>query len=492
MAMIQVKHLTFGYDGNPDNVFEDVSFQMDTDWKLGFIGRNGRGKTTFLKLLLGEYAYSGHISCPVPVSYFPYPVPDAAWNTLEIAEALAPEAEQWQLSRELSLLQVDQDVLYRPFETLSNGEQTKVLLAVLFLRENRFLLIDEPTNHLDEEARETVCRYLNGKKGFILVSHDRWLLDHCVDHVLSVNRADIEVQAGNFSSWRENRERQDQFERAEQEKLKKEVDRLAKAARRTSDWSDKTEKGKYNTRNSGLRPDRGYIGHKAAKMMQRSKTIDLRRETAVEEKAKLLKNLETAERLVLRPMEYPKRVLAEANGLSAFYGEKCVFSNARFTIERGDRIAVCGRNGCGKSTLLKLLLGEPVTHTGELQIGGNLVCSYVQQQTDGLKGDLRAYAEQNGLDESLFKAILRKLDFSRQQFEKDMAGYSDGQKKKVLLARSLCQPAHLYVWDEPLNFIDVLSRMQMEELILDSGPTLLFVEHDRAFRERIATKFLVL
>ena len=177
MALIQVKDLTFGYDGNPDNVFEHVTFQMDTNWKLGFIGRNGRGKTTFLRLLLGEYPYRGTISC-------------------------APDYELWRLQLELSLLRVDAEVLDRPFCTLSNGEQTKVLLAALFLDEGRFLLIDEPTNHLDEEARDAVCRYLNGKKGFILVSHDRTLLDGCVDHILALNRADIEVQAGTSLSGR--------------------------------------------------------------------------------------------------------------------------------------------------------------------------------------------------------------------------------------------------------------------------------------------------
>lgn len=488
MALIQVNDLTFGYDGSPDNVFEHATFQMDTNWKLGFIGRNGRGKTTFLRLLMGELPDHGAISCPVPAAYFPFSVPDPTADALAAAEALAPGVELWQLQRECSLLQVEPDVLCRPFSTLSSGEQTKVLLAVLFLHEGRFLLIDEPTNHLDEAAREAVCRYLNGKKGFLLVSHDRTLLDGCVDHILSINRTDIEVQAGNFSSWQENRNRQDQFERTEQEKLKKEVSRLTQAARRAADWSCETEKGKFDTRNSGLRPDRGFVGHKAAKMMKRSKNIEVRRESAAEEKAKLLKNWEQAEALRLHPLEYPKQVLVEAEDLSASYGEKAVFSGVRFSICRGDRVAVCGKNGCGKSTLLKLVLGEEIPHTGTLHIGGNLVVSRVPQETTGLRGSLRALAEREGLDEPLFKAILRKLDFSREQFGKDMSAYSEGQKKKVLLATSLCRPAHLYVWDEPLNYIDVLSREQIEALLLASRPTLLFVEHDRTFREKIATK----
>ena len=132
--------------------------------------------------------------------------------------------------------------------------------------------------------------------------------------------------------------------------------------------------------------------------------------------------------------------------------------------------------------------GQELPHTGTLWRAGGLKVSYVPQDGAFLRGDLRSFARESGIDESLFKAILRKLDFERAQFEKDMADYSGGQKKKVLIARSLCQDAHLYLWDEPLNFIDVYSRMQIESLLLECQPTMVFVEHDRAFSERIATK----
>ena len=105
-----------------------------------------------------------------------------------------------------------------------------------------------------------------------------------------------------------------------------------------------------------------------------------------------------------------------------------------------------------------------------------------------MKGSLSEFAEKSGIDETLLKAILRKLDFGREQFEKGMENFSGGQKKKVLIARSLCEQAHLYVWDEPLNFIDIYSRMQIERLILEMRPTLLLVEHDRAFRDAAAGK----
>ncbi|HDF3508891.1 TPA: ABC-F family ATP-binding cassette domain-containing protein, partial [Staphylococcus aureus] len=116
--------------------------------------------------------------------------------------------------------------------------------------------------------------------------------------------------------------------------------------------------------------------------------------------------------------------------------------------------------------------------------------SYVQQDTSHLKGMLADFIEENEIDESLFKAILRKLDFDRVQFEKDISHYSGGQKKKLLIAKSLCEKAHLYIWDEPLNFIDIYSRMQIEELIQTFNPTMVFVEHDQTFQETISTKII--
>ncbi|WP_278382387.1 ATP-binding cassette domain-containing protein, partial [Clostridium tyrobutyricum] len=285
MSLINVTNLTFGYDGSYDNIFENVSFQLDSDWKLGFTGRNGRGKTTFLNLLLGKYEYKGNISANVDFEYFPFKVENKENITLDVIGDILPNYIHWKLMRELSLLEVSEDVLYRPFHLLSNGEQTKVMLAVLFLKENSFLLIDEPTNHLDIKARKIVGDYLNTKKGFILVSHDRNFLDNCVDHILSINKTNIEVQKGNFSSWLENKKRQDDFEIAENAKLKKDISRLSKSIRQTDTWSGKVEKTKHGTKNSGSKVDKGYIGHKSAKMMKRSKTIEKRQQSAFDKKS---------------------------------------------------------------------------------------------------------------------------------------------------------------------------------------------------------------
>lgn len=492
MSLIHVTNLTFAYDGSYDNIFENVNFQIDSDWKLGFTGRNGRGKTTFLNLLLGKLEYSGNISAKVSFEYFPFPVEHKDNHTLDVVNDIVPDYEHWKLMRELSLLKVSEEVLYRPFDSLSSGEQTKVLLAALFIKENRFLLIDEPTNHLDMHARELVSDYLRSKSGFILVSHDRAFLDNSIDHILSINKTNIEIQKGNFSTWWENKRRQDEFELAENEKLRKDIKRLADSAKRTGKWSHEVEKSKNGTRNSGSKLDKGYVGHKAAKMMKRSKAIEQRQHTAINEKSKLLKNIESSDSLEISQLVYHKQLLAELEGISVYYGEKEVCSDLSFTIEQGERIALSGRNGSGKSSILKLLCGEDIRYTGTLRKDSQLQISYVSQDTSYLQGCLSDYAAENGVEESLLKSILRKLDFSRLQFEKDLSAYSAGQKKKVLIAKSLCQQAHLHVWDEPLNYIDVISRMQIEELLLEFTPTILFVEHDREFCSNIATKVIEL
>jgi len=488
MSLIQVTNLTFAYDGSYENIFENASFQIDTNWRLGFTGRNGRGKTTFLNLLLGKYEYQGSISASVSFSYFPYHVADKTLFTIDVVEEIYPEYQYWQLVREMNALQLNEEVLYRSFETLSNGEQTKLMLAVLFLKENNFLLIDEPTNHLDIQGREIVSQYLNSKKGYILVSHDRAFLDGSVDHILSINKASIDVCRGNFSTWYENKLRQDAFEQAKNEKLKQEVQRLEETAREKAVWSDRVEATKI-----GFGPcDRGYIGHKAAKMMARSKAIEKRQQAAIEEKSQLLKNIERIDALKILQTPFHSKRLVTLRDVTICYDKEPICEGITFEIQQGDRIALQGANGSGKSSIIKLICGEDIPYTGEMRIGNGLSISYVSQDTSELRGKLTDFARDSGIDESLFIALLAKLDVPKRQMEKDMSSLSAGQKKKVLLARSLCQPTHLHIWDEPMNYIDVISRMQIEELLLQFKPTILFVEHDKVFCDNIATKVVQL
>ncbi len=557
MSQINVSNLTFCYEGSFDNIFENVSFVIDTDWKLGFIGRNGKGKTTFLNLLMGRqskgaqgtrlaeqnfekgktgqtYEYQGHISSSTVFDYFPYRITETQTGQCgaEFIDELKHGCELWRVICELEKLHLEADVLYRPFRMLSHGERTKVMLAVLFSGDNDFLLIDEPTNHLDQESRDIVKEYLQQKKGFILVSHDRDLLDACIDHVLVLNRCSIEVQAGNFSTWWENKSRMDMFHEAENEKHRKEIRRLNKAAEKTREWADKSEATKIgydpvkeHDRSMGTR---AYIGSKTKKMQSRRMQMEKRITDEIEQKEGLLQDIERPVPLKIMPMQHHKEVIISARDYAIAYrlegtqtaeagNFREVFSHLNFELRRGERLFLHGENGCGKSSLIKAVLAQndrsaqqqtmpagdgdkeqndrnrrasmpdTMKESGELSVASGLVISYINQDTSHLRGSLKEYGKVNGLDESLFFAILRQLDLERVQFTKKMEDYSEGQKKKVLIAASLLKPAHVYIWDEPLNYIDVFSRMQIEKLILDYKPTMLIVEHDVRFREKIAT-----
>lgn len=535
MAQIRVANLTFGYEGSYDSIFENVSFSVDTDWKLGFIGRNGKGKTTFLNLLLGKYEYQGVISTSTVFDYFPYQITEGQMAECcgDFLEELRPGCELWRVICELEQLHLEADVLYRPFGTLSHGERTKVMLAVLFSGENRFLLIDEPTNHLDQASREIVKSYLSRKKGFILVSHDRDLLDACIDHVLVLNRHSIEVQSGNFSSWWENKERMDHFHEMENEKHRKEIQKLQKAADRTRNWADQNERTKIGfdpaKEHDRCISTRAYIGAKTKKMQSRVRQLETRISDEIEQKEGLLQDIERPVDLKLMPLSHHKEVLIRAKDYSLAYpsadvknaaagsgqGLHEVLRDFHFELRQGERVFLQGENGCGKSSFIKAVLAHTKEYGGENRldsgsggqtvVSGNgspaamleqgalttasgLIISYVNQDTSGLRGDLKEFCRKRNLEESLLKAILRQLDMDRVQFDKGMETYSEGQKKKVLIAASLLTQAHLYIWDEPLNYIDVFSRMQIEDLILHYQPSMLLVEHDVRFREKIATR----
>ena len=523
MATIRLQNIAFYYDSPFVNIFENLSLQIDTSWKTGLVGRNGRGKTTLLNLLQKTISpLKGHVDIPVSTSYFPfipeYPqaitfdvikdsvAPFRKWEQEMEALLMEPDdqkldrygeiAERYEqlggyeidalIHRETVNIGLEESVLSRPFPQLSGGEKTRALIVALFLRKDQFLLLDEPTNHLDMQGREVLGKYLSNKEGFILVSHDRFFLDTCVDHIISINRNDVRSIQGNYSTWKQQADLENDFEQRRDEKLQREIKQLEKSSRQRRDWSGQKEKEKVGAY------DKGHVGHKAAKQMKRALAIEGKIQKNIEDKQGLLKNKEKERRLKFQESGKSPDQLLRIDNLTVSFGKQAILEDFSLSIEKEQRVAIVGGNGTGKTTLLNVICGTVPYQSGTINLPSYIKVLRAHQHPLWQKGYLRQYMDAEKFDETQFRQILGVMDVGGDIFDRPLETFSEGQLKKVDLCRSFMTPVHLLLWDEPLNYIDIISREQIEMVVLNFLPTLLFIEHDRYFVERIATEIVAL
>ncbi len=495
MSTIELNHLSFSYDSIQDPIFQDVSLYLDTSWHLGLVGRNGRGKTTLLNILQKKLPFTGTLHANLPIHYFPGNITDENQLTFYAIQDLT-NAEQWQIERELNLLNAKPEILWRPFNSLSGGEQTKVLLALLFADNIGFALIDEPTNHLDAGSREHVANYLKHKSGFIVVSHDRHFLDEVTDHTLAIDRKQINLYQGNYSVYESAKNAQDNFELNQNEKLKHEITRLEQTAAEKGRWSMSRESdklGKQHVKSSSFKGDAGFVGSRAARVMKKRISLENRMEKDISTKKGLLQNIETTSLLTINNLPDHHKNFLTAKDFNLSYSGDSLFEPISWEINPGDRVALVGPNGIGKSSIIQALLGNFAGEiNGDLSLTSNLAISLVRQMYTDNIGLISDFAEKNKLDYQALLNNLKKLGIERNAFQTPIVHLSMGQQKKVEVAKSLVTPANLFIWDEPLNYLDVYNQDQLIESILASQPTMLFVEHDQNFIEKVATKVVEL
>lgn len=497
MGTIQISNLSFKYDQMTDWLFDSVNLSIDASWKLGLIGRNGRGKSSLMHLLMGELSYSGSIVSDLSFAYYPQPVSDDSLSASDVAREVAglESYDIWRIETEMEKLQVSSEILQRSFATLSPGERTKVLLAALFVDDGRFQLIDEPTNHLDIEGREVVANYLRSKRGFIVISHDRNFLNQVIDHVISINRNDIDVYQGDFDTWEHEKSVEDQRELREKTQLKKDINKLKTSAAKKENWAQQTEKSKQKNikMDQHTNLDKGFLGHKSAKMMKKATIIQKRADEAIEKKQGLLKNIEITAPISLNyeEIKHYDRVIY-ANDFQMF-NSTIETPKVSFTVKTGQVMALLGKNGIGKSTIFKRIMNmeQPFQQKGEIQVKKSINISYLPQETQ-IRGTIVQVAEKEQYDVERIFSNLRKLGFERNLFNDPIESMSQGQKRKVALAISLSQPANLYLWDEPFNYLDVITRDQIVSAIKKQHPTMLIIDHDLGLIEEIADEKVVL
>lgn len=480
MSNISIKNLTFAYPGQAV-LFDNANFELDTSWRLGLLGRNGRGKTTLFKLLQNKLSYTGTINVSVPLAYFPQPLGDQTQLALYCLQETGNFLE-WELKRELKLFGISEDLLWQPFNTLSGGEQTKLMLCALFCQADHFFLLDEPTNHLDLAGRQELVAYLKQKKqGFIVTSHDRTFLNQTIDHTLVIERSQLCLENGDLASYEMQKKRRDSHDIQQNEKTRHELKRLKQAALTKENWASQAERQKLNNSHA----DKGFIGRRAAKVMKRATSLKARAEKQIKQKESQLKNLEVSEPLSLNYQPTHKQVLVEAKDFTLTY-DRQLFSPLNFEVKAGEIVVLKGNNGSGKSSLFQALLGSSTaTASGELSLNTKNI-SVVRQDFSANRGTLKEFAQKRDLDYTLLLTLLKKLGFERHTFDVLLENMSLGQQKKVELAASLATPAELYLWDEPLNYLDTYNQDQLLALLQETKPALLVIEHDQNFIDQIA------
>lgn len=516
MSKIIISDLHFSYKDYYQPIFSNVNLSIDTGWKLGLIGRNGRGKTTLLRLLHGELEPDlGFIRKEVTTEFFPYTIKIAYESTLDVLKenigglkslevrmeemlqsGHEESLEEYQrllseymeldgytiesrIKKELNLMKLPESLLTQDYELLSGGEKTKMQIIALFLRKNSFVLLDEPTNHLDLEGKQVLTQYLQNKSGFLVVSHDRRFLDEVIDHVLSINKSNIALEKGNYTTWRTNKEMEEEYEFRTKARLEREVEVLEQVSVRTRSWAAVAEKEKnpYANHNRGN-------GSRAAKFMRQAKAAEQNIQDNLEEKRNLLKNYEITTDLILNQQNCKTDSLVSAYDLSYGYTEELLFEKLSFVIRKGDRLWIRGMNGAGKSTLLKLL-SRRIT-SDRIQYSENILIETAFQEPLWTKGFLSDYLVDKDMKNRFFD-ISHCLDMKYEVLKRPMETFSSGELKKIDIARALASPCQLLLLDEPLNFMDIYFREQLEKAILTHQPTIIFVEHDEHFGSQVAT-----
>ena len=486
MQTITIRNLNFAYPGQPA-LFTDCNLDFNSNWRLGLVGRNGRGKTTLLQILQGRWDYRGRVTSKLNFAYFPLTIADPA---LLSGDALLtacpnPALEQWQVERELGLMGVDPALLWQPYQTLSGGEHTKVQLAALFAQDDSFFL-DEPTNHLDLPGRRQVAAYLARKQsGFIITSHDQDFLDQVIDHTLVIERHQLVLSQGNYSTYFHQKEQRDQHAQATNRQLRAEIKDLKATRQQRLQWAQRAEGEKKGNSHT----DKGFIGAKAARMMKKTVSTANRLDQAITERQGLLENVEEVVPLTLNYQPAHQQTLLSLDQVSLALAGQQFFRPLTCTVHRQEQLALVGPNGVGKSSLIKAIAGRFMGElSGKISRPTGITVSYVRQDYATNTGSLRQFADRYSLPYDLLLSLLRKLGMDRATFTVPIEQMSMGQQKKVELARSLLTPAQLYVWDEPLNYLDTYNQQQLIQLVKEYRPPLLFVEHDQHFINAVASQ----
>ena len=510
MIDISVRDLTKAFEVNK-NILDGLTFQVQHGERVGILGRNGTGKTTLFRLMVGELtedkgeidiARGKRLGLVSQIPHYPdgYTVEDVLATAEERLNAMQSRMrrleEQMSVSDDRALLSEYDELLSRfetlggydaevrrskvangldippamreqLFDSLSGGEKTRVNLARLILEDTDILLLDEPTNHLDMHATEWLEDYLLHFKGTVLaISHDRWFLDKIAQRIIEIVDGRAEFYNGNYTFYAEEKQRRYEELRKQYEKNQKEIAHLQKAADDLHLWA--------------------FMG--ADKLHKRAFSMEKR-----------IARLQTAEKpredkklsVRFQQKEFFGDEVLVLEDVAKSYGEKRLFSGVEELVEPGERIALIGDNGTGKSTLLRCIAGEETPDRGWLHLGPAVKSAYLPQLVrfdDPSRNMVDTMLWEAKCDPQTARNRLAAFGFRGEDVFKTVSVLSGGEKSRLRLCILMRDDINFLMLDEPTNHLDLLSREWMEDALTDYAEALLFVSHDRWFIEKFATR----
>lgn len=511
--MISLDNLTVSYGGW--TLFDNISFLINPKDRIGLVGRNGAGKTTLLRILTGEQQpTSGHVTLngDCTIGYLPQTMRVADTTSLAeetakaFEEVLRLEAEIADLTREITVrtdyespgyeqllhrLNDAQDQYHilggdtreadiektllglgfkrsdfgRATSEFSGGWRMRIELAKLLLRRPSIFLLDEPTNHLDIESIQWLEDYLKNYNGAVLlISHDRAFLDNVTNRTIELSLGkvtDYKVSYSKYVVLRAERRAQQMAAYENQQRM----------IEKTEEFIEKFR----------------YKPTKSNQVQSRIKQLDKIDRIEIEEEDLATLNIK------FPPAPRSGQIVAEINEVGMSFGAKHVFSGANFIIEKGDKIALVGRNGEGKTTLSRMLVGQLTPTEGSVRLGANVnIGYYAQNQDDLMDGEFTVYDTLDrvavGDIRTRLRDILGSFLFRGEDIDKKVKVLSGGERARLAMARMMLEPRNLLILDEPTNHMDMRSKDILKNAIMKYDGTVVVVSHDREFLDGMVQK----
>ncbi|MGL1890402.1 MAG: ATP-binding cassette domain-containing protein [Spirochaetaceae bacterium] len=514
--LIQGQKISYRYKTNSEYTLEDISFRLDNKSKVGLIGDNGTGKSTLLKILIGQLKPEGLLTNSMEIAYLSQEVETESNKVIDLLylkkekllnlriaiEAFQDddctifsdyqEAGGWdyevQIDKWLTRFNFTKKDLYRDLIELSGGEKTKINLISLLLQDPDILLLDEPTNHLDLESTLWLESFLKSHKTpYIIISHDREFLDNITTTTWEIEDNRLEEYSGNYSFYKKMKEEKYNLEMHLYQEQCKKVNKLKKSLKDRKDWGLSHQ---AQTGPNGYAPIYEELKNKAKNTMRNAMVLENRIHLLIEKEEKKKPTIKESARIVFEQNlgKAGKNCITMENLGKSF--TKNLFSDLNLVVKHGERVAVTGLNGSGKTTLLKMIMGLDINYSGRIFIPKNVLISYFSQEYEDLNHKnsiLDEITDGELSNQGNVRRSLASIGFKADDVFRIIEELSPGEKSKVALVKAMLSNTNLLILDEPTNHLEIRTREVVEEALLNYKGTIIFVSHDRRFTKKVAT-----